>query len=225
MFLSFLGRPTRPLFLPFLTYSRVGVGVGVGAGVGASGFSFTCSPSDSPSEYESAEFPDMTGEGGRKGKERKMRASVRNLDTYLKHKHSQKRFVDTVLDNQTTHKSHSPSSSRQMWFRLIPLNNTPSLSPHSTTRPTLPIRPGSCPIPAQFCVTWYSLSRKCSNLSTALPPGCPGSSPSPRSSSCVRIATWRRTLVWVRARGLRVPLERARLRRRSVPRSGVAGEW
>lgn len=52
MFLSFLGRPTRPLFLPFLTYSRVGVGLGVGAGVGvgSSGFSFTCSPSDSPSE-------------------------------------------------------------------------------------------------------------------------------------------------------------------------------
>lgn len=112
-----------------------------------------------------------------------------------------------------------------MWFRLIPLNSTPSLSPQSTTRPTLPMRPGSWPIPAQFCVTWYSLSRKCSSLSTALPPGCPGSSPSPSSSSWVSIATCRRTLVWVRARGLRVPLERARLRRRSVPRSGVAGEW
>lgn len=69
MFLSFLGRPTRPLFLPFLTYSRVGVGVGVGTGAGAgvSGFSFICSPSDSPSEYESAEFPDMTGK--KEGKE------------------------------------------------------------------------------------------------------------------------------------------------------------
>lgn len=60
MFLSFLGRPTRPLFLPFLTYSRVGVGIGAGTGAGTSGFSFTCSPSDSPSEYESAEFPDIT---------------------------------------------------------------------------------------------------------------------------------------------------------------------
>lgn len=66
MFLSFLGRPTRPLFLPFLTYSRVGVGVGAGAGAGASGFSFTGSPSDSPSEYESAEFPDITGRQGRR---------------------------------------------------------------------------------------------------------------------------------------------------------------
>lgn len=65
MFLSFLGRPTLPLFLPFLTYSNVGAalgaGAGAGAGVGTSGFSFTCSPSDSPSEYESAEFPDITG--------------------------------------------------------------------------------------------------------------------------------------------------------------------
>lgn len=67
MFLSFLGRPTRPLFLPFLTYSRVGVGFGAGAGVGASGFSFTDSPSDSPSEYESAEFPDITGKREGKG--------------------------------------------------------------------------------------------------------------------------------------------------------------
>lgn len=31
--------------------------------MGASGFVFTCSPSDSPSEYESAEFPDITGNG------------------------------------------------------------------------------------------------------------------------------------------------------------------
>ncbi|KAG7241268.1 hypothetical protein INR49_025786, partial [Caranx melampygus] len=61
VFLSFFGRPTRPLFLPFLTYSRVGVGFGAGAGAGTSGFSFTFSPSDSPSEYESAEFPDITG--------------------------------------------------------------------------------------------------------------------------------------------------------------------
>lgn len=60
MFLSFLGRPTLPLFLPFLTYSRVGVGFRAGAGACTSGFSFTFSPSDSPSEYESAEFPDMT---------------------------------------------------------------------------------------------------------------------------------------------------------------------
>lgn len=68
MFLSFLGRPTRPLFLPFLTYSSVGVGIGAGAGAGASVFSFTCSPSDSPSEYESAEFPDMTREREGDGK-------------------------------------------------------------------------------------------------------------------------------------------------------------
>lgn len=64
MFLSFLGRPTLPLFLPFLTYSNVGVALGEGAGVGTSGFSFACSPSDSPSEYESAEFPDITGRRG-----------------------------------------------------------------------------------------------------------------------------------------------------------------
>lgn len=78
MFLSFFGLPTRPLFLPLLTYKRVGVELGAGAGAGmqdgTSGFSLTGSPSDSPSEYESAEFPDITAdkhigdkrEGGRR---------------------------------------------------------------------------------------------------------------------------------------------------------------
>lgn len=43
MFLSFFGLPTRPLFLPLLTYKRVGVELGAGAGAGmqdgTSGFS------------------------------------------------------------------------------------------------------------------------------------------------------------------------------------------
>ena len=64
-FLSFLGRPTRPLFLPLLIKSMVGTGAGAGAGGGVGGtsiFSFAgLSSSDSPSEYESAEFPDITG--------------------------------------------------------------------------------------------------------------------------------------------------------------------
>jgi len=78
MFLNFLGRPTRPLFLPFLTYSRVGGGFRAGAGVG--GFSFTCSPSDSPSEYESAELPDITGERkGQKDVEVRQRKTTKRL--------------------------------------------------------------------------------------------------------------------------------------------------
>lgn len=65
MLLSFLGRPTRPLFLLFLTYSSADGEFRAGTAEGISSFSFLCSPSDSPSEKESAEFPDITAKESR----------------------------------------------------------------------------------------------------------------------------------------------------------------
>lgn len=59
MTLSFLARGVLLLVLPFLTISRLG-----GA---TSPFSFRLSPSESPSEYESAELPDITVGGEREG--------------------------------------------------------------------------------------------------------------------------------------------------------------
>lgn len=59
MTLSFLARGVLLLVLPFLTISRLG-----GA---TSPFSFPPSPSESPSEYESAELPDITVGGEREG--------------------------------------------------------------------------------------------------------------------------------------------------------------
>lgn len=196
LFFSFLGRPTRPLLLPFLTYSSVGAGSGAAAVVGPSGFSFTCSPSESPSEYESAEFPDMTESRGviEELEGEMSKRDCRNVPLLSKQTPhpSGHCFIQLLILRPIVPLLHtiiSPSSSKQIWFRLIPLNSTPSLSPQRTTRPTRPMSPGSWPIPAQSCVTWYSLSRKCSNLSTALAPDWQGSSPSPSSSSCVSIAT------------------------------------
>ncbi len=120
--------------------------------------------------------------------------------------------------------THSPSNSRQMWCKLIPRNKTPSLSPHSTTRPIRPISPGSWPMVAQLWVTWYSFCKKLSNRCMAAP-CCPSSSPSLKNSSCVSIATCLRTRVCVSAWGCCEPLDRAKLRSKSVPRRGVAGEW
>lgn len=98
LFFSFLGRPTRPLLLPFLMYSSVGAGSGEAAVVGPSDFSFTCSPSESPSEYESAEFPDMTD---RRGVIEELEGEMSKRDgrnlPHLANKHLP--LVDTALYN------------------------------------------------------------------------------------------------------------------------------